>query len=122
MKISVSPVRPHRRFMEHKTAGTGMDPTANWRHFMKGESTIDRYRSNIMGSLPRNGPEMAVKKGLVPTGTTKCTYKIGLDENARVVRNASNNSSKTLEPRTFPKNPTDYITPEAPTQASKRPF
>ena len=68
-----------------------------------------------MGSIPRKSPEFQLPQGLVPIGTTKCTYKIGLDSNARVKRDF-----QTLEPQTFPKNPTDHISMD--TETIKRPF
>ena len=96
--------KPYHRFAPPKVADTGVDPTANWRHFIKGESTIDAYRDDRMGTLARKSAEFSPQKGAVPSGTTKCTFKMGLDSNGKLARNG-----KSMEPRTFPKNPTDHI-------------
>ena len=107
--------KPYKRFMAAKAADTGVDPSANWRHFIKQESTIDQYRGDRMGTMARKSVEFTPVKGAVPIGTTKCTFKLGLDSEAKLTRNG-----KSMEPRVFPKNPTDHISQDPP--PTKRPF
>ena len=80
--------------MDNRTADSGMDPAGNWRNFLKRESTLDKYRSNTSYFKTRSSSSFFEnQRGKVPYGTTKCTYKLGLDENAKLRRYGS-----TLEP------------------------
>ena len=35
------PVRPYQRFPPMKNANTGIDPEGNWKHFIKGDPTMN---------------------------------------------------------------------------------
>ena len=59
--------------------------------------------------------EIAVAVGQVPSGTTKCTYKLGMDTNAKLVRDRTRYS-----PESFPRNPTDVVSSDPPQR--ERPF
>ena len=110
-----SPVRPYNRFMSVKVDGSGRDAMAIFKNFAKkNESTIDAFRDNKMGTVVLKR-EASLPIGKVPHGTTKCTYKLGLDTTGKLERGRLG-----VETRLFPKNPTDIVSQEPP--ESKRPF
>ena len=78
MRMSNS-VRPYRRFMDDKAADSGIDKQAIRVNFMKMESTVDKFRADRIGSNLRYNPDYEARKGMVPSGTTVCTYKLGLN-------------------------------------------
>ena len=69
-------------------ANTGLDPMGSFKHFVSKDPTInldvhrDRQRQMTL-DFPRQ-----VQVGQVPVGTTKCTYKLGLDTSAKLRRDA----------------------------------
>ena len=50
------------------------------------EPSIDNYRTDRLGKAVRNDEYATIPRGQVPYGTTKCTYKLGLDTDARLNR------------------------------------
>lgn len=101
VRQKVAPVRPYNRFMSERKQNTGIDPAANFTRFIMRENSIDVYRPDRVGTLPRS---QTVTAGKVPIGTTKCTFKMGLSSEAKLDRNALG-----IESQSFPKNPTDVI-------------
>ena len=67
-------------------ANTGLDPTGSFRHFTQKDPTfnLDVHRDRRR-ELTLEYPS-PVKLGQVPVGTTKCTYKLGLDTSAKLKR------------------------------------
>ena len=102
-----SPVRPYKRFMDGTSADSGVNMQANYARFVIKESGLDKYRESRMGTIPRKGSNTEIPKGKVPHGTTKCTYKMGLSTDAKLDR-----TSRSIEVKTFPVNPTDHISQE----------
>ena len=80
------------------------------------ESSIDAYRGDRMGVMKRNeNPYQSVPPGKVPYGTTKCTFKLGLDNDGKL-----NRSGLGIKSKAFPVNPTDCISSS--TVETKRAF
>ena len=111
----MTPVKPYTRFTKQMQAGTGLDPNGSFKHFTSKDPTfnldVHRDRKREL-TLEYARP---IPYGQVPVGTTKCTYKIGLDLNAKLKREPSR-----FSPQSFPRNPTDVVSQEPPPY--KRPF
>ena len=63
----------------------------------------DRKRHSILED------RVSIPRGKVPFGTTKCTFNLGLDLDAKLTRNTLG-----FKTQTFPRNPTDNISSEPP--------
>lgn len=110
-----APVRPYQRFPATKVVNTGKSPMGAFLHFVSKDpfQNLDWKRDHHNSTVR----EMSVKipKGKCPFGTTVHTFKLGMDENAKLNRKAMS-----ITTRTFPRNPTDNLSAEPP--ANSRPF
>ena len=108
-RIKVMPVRPYNRFGKGAVADTGIDPTGGFRHFIAKDPAInlDVHRDRKRYSMAENA--ITIPKGQVPSGTTKCTYRLGLDTEAKLQRD-----ERRFSPAAFPRNPTDVVSSEPP--------
>ena len=114
-RVTVKPVRPYRRFQNSKAANSGIDPIGNYKHFISKDPmcNLDVHRDRKRLTVYED--RVSIPKGKVPFGTTKCTFNLGLDQDAKLTRN-----SLGYKTQTFPRNPTDNISSEPP--AITRPF
>ena len=112
---AVKPVRPYNRFGASKIAGTGKDPQGAYAHFVKNDpyKNIDVYRDRFEAN--KDSLTVKIPAGQVPYGTTTCTYRYGLNTEAKLKRSELGISTKT-----FPRNATDNVSFEPPEQS--RPF
>ena len=110
-----NPVKPYQRFPATKVCNTGRDPMGAYQHFVKNDpiTSLNWKRDNQKDNI--NETSIKIPKGQVPFGTATETYKMGLDNDAKVPRDKLGISQKT-----FPRNPTDNLSFEPPVQ--DRPF
>ena len=71
------PVRPFKRFMETKKCDTGIDQFKIFENFAKRDPFYSMHQKRRTILLNEEHP--TVPKGQVPFGTTKYTYKLGLN-------------------------------------------
>jgi len=92
-----------------------MDSSGAYLNFIKHDAinNMDVHRDRKDTLKDENFVKIPI--GQVPYGTTKCTYKMGLDTDGKVQRDRLNIASKT-----YPRNPTDHVSFDPPAQS--RPF
>ena len=92
------------RFPAVTKAHSGVNPSGSFISFTNKDvyESIDLHRDRALAEKPRIRSEFATYRGKCPPGTTKCTYRLGLDATAKLDRRKSNFSQ--LD---FPRNPTD---------------
>ena len=71
---AIKPVRPYNRFGPSKIINTGLDPTANFKHFVGNDTfkNIDVHRDRKCATIMETS--VKIPKGQVPYGTTTMTY------------------------------------------------
>jgi hypothetical protein len=108
-------VRPYNRFGAQKIADTGKDPLGSFAAFLKNDpyKNIDIARDRHEAT--KHETSIKIPQGQVPYGTTVCTYRLGLNNNAKLDREGLG-----IETKTFPRNTTDNLSFEPP--AANRPF
>ena len=108
-KSMTRPVRPYRRFPNTMQADTGINPTGTFSDFIKKDpiENLDRHRD--YEKTVKDEIYVKIPNGQVPFGTTKCTYKKGLDLTGKLDRDKLGISTKQ-----FPRNPTDNISSDPP--------
>ena len=111
----MKPVKPYRRFPKTMTADSGINPTGSFVDFIRKDPTIALDRHRDYERTVKDEIYVKVPTGQVPYGTTKHTYKLGLDNDAKLRRGPLG-----IEAKVFPRNPTDNISSEPP--AVERPF
>ena len=94
---------------------TGISPTGSFVDFIHKDPIIALNRHRDREATIKNEIYVKIPVGQVPHGTTKYTYKLGLDTDAKIDR-----EKKGIQTKVFPRNPTDNINSEAP--AIERPF
>ena len=106
---TVKPVKPYSRFPKTMMADTGINPTGSFVAFIGKDPTIALNRHRDYERTVKDEIYQKIPIGQVPYGTTKCTYKLGLDTDAKL-----NRSKMGFETKVFPRNPTDNISSEPP--------
>ena len=103
------PVRPYNRFGASKIANTGKDPQGSFVAFIQKDpyKNIDVRRDHHEET--KHETSVKIPHGQVPFGTTVCTYRLGLNNNAKLDREGLGITSKT-----FPRNTTDNLSFEPP--------
>ena len=82
------PVRPYQRFPPAKKDATGVDPELNFKNFIKRDPTINIDVRRDRKFETRHEDHVKIPAGQVPHGTTKCTYKKGLNTDGTMNRDA----------------------------------
>ena len=72
--------------MPEKRCNTGIDPAKNFEHFIARDPFEAMHKSRGRNIIPKAGYSVEIPKGKVPYGTTKYTFRLGLDANARLER------------------------------------
>ena len=80
------PVRPYKRFMDGRTCNTGIDAQRNFERFINRDTTFSMHRTRRTITLQEEFAE--VPRGKVPHGTTKCTYRLGLNNDGKLDGNS----------------------------------
>ena len=83
-RVTVKPVRPYRRFQGERVAFTGLDHVGNYKHFISKDpmANIDVHRDRKFKT--RFDDNVQIPIGQTPFGTTKHTYKLGLDTEGKL--------------------------------------
>ena len=106
---TVKPVKPYSRFPKSKIADTGVNPQSGFVEFTKKDPVLALNAHRDHELTVKDQIYVKIPIGQVPYGTTKHTYKLGLDTEARLKREELGIITKE-----FPRNPTDVISAKPP--------